>query len=284
MRIARAENGGAPFWGVVDAEAATIRPILGAFAEWAPAVTGGEGEAALRFAGETLALDGVHLLAPVERSARVMIAGVNYTKHLVEFGVAPPTQPFAFLKAWRALTGPYDPIRFPPLTSELDHEVELVAVIGAERVDRDDPLASVLGYTIGNDVSARDLQRSGPKGVGMDLLAAKSQDATTPVGPWIVTRDEFPPGSPALAMTLTVDGDVRQSASSGDMTWGVDALIRFIDERTSFDCGDLLFTGSPEGVGQGTGKYLKEGEVMETRIEGIGMLRNVIGPRLGRGS
>lgn len=279
MRIARAEKGGAPFWGIVDAEGLTIRPVEGAFAEWAPALTRGEGEGVLSFTGETLRLDAVHLLAPVERSARVMIAGVNYTKHLVEFGVAPPSQPFAFLKAMRALTGPFDEIRYPPLTGELDHEVELVAVIGAERVDRGDPLSSVLGYTIGNDVSSRDLQRAGPKGVGMDLLAAKSQDATTPVGPWIVTRDEFPAGSPALRMTLTVDGDVRQSASSGDMTWGVDELIRFIDERTSFDCGDLLFTGSPEGVGQGTGKYLNPGEVMETIIEGIGTMRNVIGSK-----
>lgn len=280
MRIARAENGGAPFWGVVDADATTIRPFAGGFVEWAPALTRGEGEAALRFTGDAVPLVRVHLLAPIERTARVMIAGVNYTKHLVEFGVAPPSQPFAFLKAYRALTGPYDPIRFPPLTSELDHEVELLAVIGAEQVDRDDPLASVLGYTIGNDVSARDLQRSGPKGVGMDLLAAKSQDATTPVGPWIVTRDEFPAGSPSLSMTLTVDGQVRQSASSGDMTWGVDELIRFIDARTSFDCGDILFTGSPEGVGQGTGIFLNPGEVMEATIEGIGTLRNVIGERL----
>jgi 2-keto-4-pentenoate hydratase/2-oxohepta-3-ene-1,7-dioic acid hydratase in catechol pathway len=279
MRIARAESGGAPFWGVVDADASTIRPFSGNFTDWAPAVTRGEGEAALRFTGGPIPLDQVKLLAPIERTARVMIAGVNYTKHLVEFGVAPPSQPFAFLKAFRALTDPYAVIRFPPLTNELDHEVELVAVIGAEKVDRDDPLSSVLGYTIGNDVSSRDLQRSGPKGVGMDLLAAKSQDATTPVGPWIVTRDEFPAGSPSLKMTLTVDGDVRQSASSGDMTWGVDELIRFIDERTSFDCGDILFTGSPEGVGQGTGKYLNPGEVMETAIEGIGMLRNIIGDR-----
>lgn len=277
MRIARAEQGGRSWWGVVDVAASTIRPFTGAFETWAPAITRGEGESVLAFTGEQLPLDAVRLLPPVERTARVMIAGVNYTKHLVEFGVSPPSQPFAFLKAYRALTGPFDEIRFPPLTRELDHEVELVAVIGAERVDRDDPLSSVLGYTVGNDVSSRDLQRSGPKGVGMDLLAAKSQDSTTPVGPWIVTRDEFPPGSPALQMTLSVDGEVRQSASSGDMTWGVDELIRFIDARTSFDCGDLLFTGSPEGVGQGTGRFLKSGEVMETTIEGIGTLRNVIG-------
>ncbi|MDX3901440.1 MAG: fumarylacetoacetate hydrolase family protein [Sphingobium sp.] len=279
MRIARAATGGAPFWGMVDADASTIRPFAGSFAEWAPALTREPDEALLRFEGGALPLSDVHLLAPIERTARVMVAGVNYTKHLVEFGVSPPSQPFAFLKAYRALIGPYDEIRFPPLTNELDHEVELVAVIGAEKIDRNDPLAGVLGYTIGNDVSSRDLQRAGPKGVGMDLLAAKSQDATTPVGPWIVTRDEFPAGSPSLAMRLTVDGDVRQSASSGDMTWGVDELIRFIDERTSFDCGDILFTGSPEGVGQGTGKFLNPGEIVEVTIEGIGTIRNRVGAR-----
>jgi 2-keto-4-pentenoate hydratase/2-oxohepta-3-ene-1,7-dioic acid hydratase in catechol pathway len=279
MRIARVSDGRSVFWCVVNADASACRPIAGPFEDWAPALTDGGGESALTFAGEERALDGLRLLAPIEPVARVMIAGVNYTKHLVEFGVSPPTQPFAFLKANRALIGANDEIRYPPLTRKLDHEVELVAVIGARRVNRDDPLSSVLGYTIGNDVSARDLQESGPKGVGMDLLAAKSQDDSTPVGPWIVTRDEFPAGSPALAMTLAVNGDVRQSASSGDMTWGVDELIAFIDARTSFGCGDLLFTGSPEGVGHGTGRYLDPGDVLVTRIENIGELRNVVGPR-----
>jgi 2-keto-4-pentenoate hydratase/2-oxohepta-3-ene-1,7-dioic acid hydratase in catechol pathway len=279
MRIARATDNKTTFWGVVDAEASTIRLFKGNFADWAPAVTSGGGEAALSFTGEVRRLADVHLLAPIERVARVMVAGVNYAKHLVEFGVAPPAQPFAFLKAYRALIGPYEEIRYPPLTQELDHEVELVAVIGAEKVDRNDPFSSVLGYAVGNDVSSRDLQRSGPKGVGMDLLAAKSQDSTTPVGPWIVTRDEFPKGSPALQMTLSVNGDIRQSASSGTMTWGVDKLIQFIDERTSFDVGDILFTGSPAGVGQGTGKFLNPGDVVEATIEGIGTLRNVVGPR-----
>ncbi len=279
MRIARVADGATVFWAKVNGEGTGCRPIRGAFEEWAPAVTAGGGESAFHFAGDERPLDGLRLLAPIERHARVMIAGVNYTKHLVEFGVSPPSHPFAFLKANRALIGPYDEIRYPPLTGKLDHEVELVAVVGAEKVDRGDPLSSVLGYTIGNDVSARDLQESGPKGVGMDLLAAKSQDESTPVGPWIVTRDEFPEGSPSLAMTLTVNGEIRQSASSGDMTWGVDILLRFIDERTSFGCGDLLFTGSPEGVGHGTGRYLDPGDVLVTRIEKIGELRNVIGTR-----
>ena len=107
-------------------------------------------------------------------------------------------------------------------------------------------------------------------GVGTELLVFDGFS-----GEWLARIGE----AAKKRMTLTVDGEVRQSASSGDMTWGVDELVRFIDERTSFDCGDLLFTGSPEGVGQGTGKFLKPGEVMETMIEGIGKLRNVIGAK-----
>ena len=277
MKIARcAADGEAPFWGLVDVEAKTVRRIDGDFQAWAPAVTRGGGEAALNLAGEPRPLAELRLLPPVEKSSKVVIVGANYAKHLVEFGVPVPGQPVAFLKSYGALIGADDPIRYPPLTQELDHEVELVAVIGAERVDRSDPLSSVLGYTVGNDVSARDVQRSGPAGIGMDLFGAKSQDRTTGVGPWIVTRDEFPPGQPVLRLILKVDGDVRQDGSSGDMTWPVEHLIKFADERSSLECGDILFTGTPNGVGQGTGRYLKEGELVEAIVEGVGQLRNVV--------
>ena len=176
------------------------------------------------------------------------------------------------LHAYDAQYGANDPMRFPPLTKEFDHEVELVAVIGAERVDRDDPLSSVLGYTVGNDVSCRDLQRSGPPGVGMDLFAAKSADRTTGLGPWIVTRDEFGPASPTLRLTLKVNGDLRQDGSTAEMTWNVGELVKFVDERSSFECGDVMFTGSPAGTGQ----FLQPGDVVEAEIEGIGTLRNVV--------
>ena len=154
------------------------------------------------------------------------------------------------------------------------HEVELVVVIGLSTVDSRNPIKSVLGYTVGNDVSARDLQRSGPKGIGMDLFSAKSQDKTTGVGPWIVTRDEFPEGSPTLRLTLSVDGDVRQDGTTADMTWGVPELVDFVHQRSSFAAGDILFTGSPEGVGQGTGKFLKLGELVDASVEGIGTISN----------
>jgi 2-keto-4-pentenoate hydratase/2-oxohepta-3-ene-1,7-dioic acid hydratase in catechol pathway len=219
----------------------------------------------------------VRLLPPIAKSNRVVVAGANYAKHLAaDFGLKSHSQPIAFLKAYGALIGANDPIRHPPLTQELDHEVELVAVIGAERVNRDDPLASVLGYTVGNDVSARDLQRSGPPGVGMDLFAAKSADQTTGLGPWIVTKDEFGPGSPKLRLLLRVNGDLRQDGDTADMTWDVGFLVKFVDERSRFECGDVMFTGSPAGTAQGSGKFLQVGDVVEAEIPGIGTLRNVV--------
>lgn len=282
MRLARFSDGGAPFWGVVDPAAdidaapskALIRPFHGAFAQWAPAVTRGEGEAALRFTGPARRWSDLRVLPPIEKINRIVVAGANYRRHLAEFGLAAPSQPIAFLKAYGALIGADDAIRYPPLTRELDYEVELVVVIGADHIDHQDPLSSVLGYTVGNDVSARDLQRSGPPGIGMDLFAAKSQDRTTGLGPWIVTRDEFPAGSPKLGLQLLVNGVVRQDGNTAEMSWDVPALLRFVDQRSRFDGGDILFTGTPEGVAQSTGQYLRPGDIVEARIDGIGRLRN----------
>jgi 2-keto-4-pentenoate hydratase/2-oxohepta-3-ene-1,7-dioic acid hydratase in catechol pathway len=290
MKLARCTDGGAPFWAVVDSAKGELRPIEGAITDWGPALTrqldnnaggnGGEGvaaEAVLRFTGPARALASVRLLPPIEKSQRVVVAGANYAKHLAaDFGIKAHSQPIAFLKAYGALIGANDPLRYPPMTQELDHEIELVVVIGAEQVDRSKPLSSVLGYTVGNDVSARDLQRSGPPGVGMDLFAAKSADKTTGLGPWIVTRDEFGPGSPALPLLLRVNGDLRQNGNTGDMTWDVGYLVKFVDERSRFECGDVMFTGSPEGTAQGSGKFLKPGDVVEGEIPGIGTLRNVV--------
>ncbi|MDX9688507.1 fumarylacetoacetate hydrolase family protein [Halopseudomonas formosensis] len=278
MKLARCSlNGGKPFWAVVDLEHDEVNPILGDFQEWAPRVAGGAGISALSLAAKPVAMADIVLLPPVDPTNRVVVAGANYLAHLQDdFGLDTPLQPFAFLKAYGALIGANDPIRYPPLTKELDHEVELVAVIGSSQIDLQNPLACVLGYTVGNDVSARDLQRSGPKGIGMDLFSAKSQDRTTGVGPWIVTKDEFPQGSPKLRLTLAVNGEVRQDGTTADMTWDVGELIAFVHARSSFACGDILFTGSPAGVGMGTGRFLSPGDVVEASIEGIGTLRNVV--------
>jgi 2-keto-4-pentenoate hydratase/2-oxohepta-3-ene-1,7-dioic acid hydratase in catechol pathway len=278
VKLARCEDGEAVFWGVVDTAANLVRQIDDPFDAWAPRITAGEGLSALKLDAKVRTLSSLRLLPPIEKPKRVVVAGANYAKHLAgDFGLKTHHQPIAFLKAYGALIGARDELRYPPLTSELDYEVELVAVVGAKAVDRQDPLRSVLGYTVGNDVSARDLQRSGPPGVGMDLFAAKSQDRTTGLGPWIVTRDEFPAGSPKLRMTLKVNGETRQDGSTEEMTWDVAQLVRFVDERSSFECGDVLFTGTPAGTAHATGRFLVAGDVVEATIEGIGTLRNVVG-------
>jgi 2-keto-4-pentenoate hydratase/2-oxohepta-3-ene-1,7-dioic acid hydratase in catechol pathway len=277
LKLARCQEGDTIFWGVVDTATRVVRPIDGPFDRWAPRITAGEGVGALQLNAATKPLSTVRLLPPIDKAKRVVVAGANYAKHLAgDFGLKSHYQPIAFLKAYGALIGANDELKYPPLTNELDYEVELVAVIGAAVVNRQEPLRSVLGYTVGNDVSARDLQRSGPPGVGMDLFAAKSQDKTTGLGPWIVTGDEFPAGSPKLRMTLKVNGETRQNGSTDGMTWDVGELVRFVEERSSFECGDVLFTGTPAGTAHATGRFLAAGDVVEATIEGIGTLRNVV--------
>lgn len=276
MKLARCTDGGAPFWALVDTDRSELRPVEGGVGDWGPAITRGAGASALRFTGPARPIASVRLLPPVEKCHRVVVAGANYAKHLAaDFGIKAHSQPIAFLKAHGALIGANDPIRYPPLTKELDHEIELVAVIG-DVVDRNNPMASVLGYTVGNDVSSRDLQRSGPPGVGMDLFAAKSGDQTTGLGPWIVTLDEFPAGVLSLRLLLRVNGDLRQDGNTAEMTWNVGELVKFVDERSRFEPGDVMFTGSPAGTAQGSGKFLRPGDLVEGEIPGIGCLRNLV--------
>jgi 2-keto-4-pentenoate hydratase/2-oxohepta-3-ene-1,7-dioic acid hydratase in catechol pathway len=274
MKIARCSRGGIGSWGSVDVDRAVFRPFRGALHDWSGSITAGSGAQSLDFSGEQWSLEEVGFLPPVERGSTVYVAGANYLKHLVEFGIAPPDSPFAFLKPYRALTGARDDIPYSELTDKLDFEVELVAVVGRPLAEVSDPLLAVLGYTIGNDISARDLQ-AGPGGrIGMDFLSGKGLDHATPVGPWIVTRDEFGDVTPALQLLLRVNEEVRQNGNTSEMTWGVGELLRFVNARSTLEPGDILFTGSPAGVAQGDGRFLESGDIVETTIEKIGSLRN----------
>lgn len=275
MKIARCNHAGKTTWALVNAETNSVRPFSGALCEWAPSLTALFDESVLQFSGEEWQLNEVHLLAPIERGSQVVVVGANYLSHLHgDFKIEPPKEPAAFLKSFRAVIGANDPIVYPALTEKLDYEVELVAVLGAP-VDRDNPLRSVLGYAVGNDVSARDLQK-GSVGIGMDLFSAKSLDHTTPIGPWIVTRDEFGNDSPDLRLTLCVNGETRQDDRTTKMRWHVGELIHFVDQRVRFEPGDVMFTGTPAGVAQGDGRYLQPGDTVEATIEKIGTLCNVI--------
>lgn len=274
MRIARCGDGDRIFWASVDIERKTVRQVRGNFSSWAPTLTRSMDVGVLDLDPRELSLADIRLLPPVEKTSKVEVVGGNYAQHLAEIDLKGAEQPVVFLKAYGALIGANDSIRYPPLTEQLDYEVELVVVVGSAPLDHADPLSCVLGYTVGNDVSARDLQMLGPRDISMDLLGAKSQDRTCGVGPWIVTTDEFPDGQPRLGMKLKVNGDLRQDGSTDEMTWTVAELLRFADQRSSLEAGDVLFTGTPTGVGLGSGRFLQRGDLVEAEIDGIGALRN----------
>lgn len=280
MKLARCTDAGEVFWGVVDLDAESVAPIGAAFDEWAPVLTRDPDQVG-RFTGAARALGPVELLAPVDPGREVFAGGANYGKHVAELGLDARSSPTVFAKCIRSLIGARAPIEYPVVTGQLDYEIELVAVVGSPGLDRDDPWTSVLGYTVGNDVSARDLQFAGSV-TGMDIFSAKSLKNTSPVGPWIVTRDEFgrfDGGAPDLEMTLTVNGEIRQEARTSQMVWNVAELLAYVDDRAGVRCGDLLFTGSPAGIGHSSGRYLQPGDRVVGTIEGLGSLINEVGPR-----
>jgi 2-keto-4-pentenoate hydratase/2-oxohepta-3-ene-1,7-dioic acid hydratase in catechol pathway len=278
MKIGRYLDGEAAIWGVIDSEAGTMRPLAGSFLDWAPTLTANPNTTELSYAGEPRPLGRVRLLAPVDPAATIVAIGANYRSHLDELGLPMPTRPIAFLMPTRSIIGPDEAIAYPELTNQLDYEVELVAVVGAPRLDRARPLACVLGYTVGNDVSCRDLQFNAPI-PGMDLYSGKAMPGATSVGPWITTTDELATGLPDLELSLTVNGERRQLDRTSSMEWNVDVLLEYVDTRSGIRCGDVVFTGTPAGIGHATGRYLQPGDVVEATIETIGTLCNTVGTR-----
>jgi 2-keto-4-pentenoate hydratase/2-oxohepta-3-ene-1,7-dioic acid hydratase in catechol pathway len=266
------------FWAVVDGSEQLVSPIDVPFREWAPAICRDPLALTGHF-GAPEPLDNVELLAPVEPGATIYAGGANYGKHLAELGLDGAT-PTVFLKAGSSLIGPRSQVDYPAVTDQLDYEIELVAIFGAHAFDPDQPWAGVLGYAVGNDVSARDLQFT-ESVTGMDMFSAKSLKATSPVGPWILTRDEVGDHQPDLAMSLAVNGVTRQQSRTSEMIWDVAALIRYVDDRSGISCGDVLFTGSPAGIGHSSGHYLQPGDIVDATIEGIGTLHNAVGTRPG---
>ena len=213
---------------------------------------------------ETLVpFDRAHLLAPVFPT-KVVGVGRNYADHAAERGVEVPAEPVIFLKPATAVIGPEAPVVLPPEAEEVHHEAELAVVVGrvAHRVAAEDAGAFILGYTVANDVSARDLQkRDGQWG------RAKGFDTFCPLGPAIET--EVDPGD--LAISCSVNGEIRQQATTADMVFGVAELFSFISRVMTLLPGDVILTGTPAGTGP-----LRPGDRMEVAIERIGALRNPV--------
>jgi len=260
-------------WAVIDPQPGTATLLAGTPADWAPALL--SGSIAL---GRVLALDSVRLLAPLEPTSRVFGVGANYLSHLEKLGHARPSGLVAYLKPFSAIVGPEETIRYPKVCTQLDYEIELVAVVGRPMSAHPDPTANLLGYTVGNDISDRSSMHS-PIG-GFDLFGMKAQDGTTPVGPWIVTPDELGgPGQPELDISVRVDGEERQHDITSQMIFSVSEILQYLDDRVALRPGDLVFTGTTHGVGLEDGRLLEPGTVVESEVQGVGVLRNVVGPR-----
>lgn len=225
---------------------------------------------------EVVPLSSVRLLAPIERPGKYLAIGMNYKKHVEEaakLGVPAPKQQLWFNKQTSCIAGPFDDID-PGVTESLDYEVELGAVIGktAKRVSEADAREHVFGYFVANDVSARDWQFHSPT-----FTMGKSFDTHGPIGPWIVTADEIRDPH-QLKLRCWVNGQLRQESDTSQMIYNMWQQIAYLSTAFTLEPGDLLATGTPEGVGAGMNpqQFLKTGDVVRCEIDGIGAIENKV--------
>lgn len=227
----------------------------------------------LRRRGVARPLARARLLAPLPRPRKnIFCMGRNYAEHAAERGAAPPERPVFFTKPPTAVVGPGAPVVHHAATQALDYEVELAVVVGRPGRDLtpEAALLHVFGYTIVNDVTARDLQKA-----HQQWFKGKALDTFCPMGPALVTVDEVPDPQ-ALGIRLRVNGQIRQEATTGQMIFDVATLLTVLSLGMTLEPGDILATGTPSGVGAATGAYLKPGDVMEAEIDSLGCLRNPV--------
>jgi 2-keto-4-pentenoate hydratase/2-oxohepta-3-ene-1,7-dioic acid hydratase in catechol pathway len=220
----------------------------------------------------------IQLLAPVPRPSKIWAVGYAYADHRTEVdynGVA--EEPVVFLKAPSSVIGTGEQIRFPKAApDQVDYEGELAVVIGrrATDVSEAEAYAFVAGFTIVNDISARDVQKGRIAGRAADVSAAKSFDTFTPMGPALVTLDEFTDPDD-LRLRTWVDGELRQDARTSQLIHPVPALVSYLSRQTTLEPGDVISTGTPAGVGHRKGLFLRSGTEVRIEIEGIGALVNI---------
>ena len=296
MKLATLKRGTARMAAVVDDTQALFWPLADLFPEFRQHPADDMVAAIARLHQRQLAdppkdkgyaLQEALLLAPIQRPPRnVFCVGKNYRAHAREFaasgfdaskkgaGPADPEKPIIFTKPWTAIAGPTDAIPlWPNIDQAVDYEGELAVVIGKKGrgISKTAALQHVFGYTILNDVTARDLQRDHNQ-----WYLGKAVDGFAPMGPWIVTADEL--AGMDLQVRTTVNGETRQDANTSDLIFDVPTLIATISKGMELLPGDIIATGTPEGVGIGFNppRFLKDGDVVEVEISHVGRIRNVV--------
>jgi 2-keto-4-pentenoate hydratase/2-oxohepta-3-ene-1,7-dioic acid hydratase in catechol pathway len=214
--------------------------------------------------GPSFALADVTLLAPVPRPRAIFGIGLNYAAHAAEQGRELPSRPIVFMKLPSSSVPGSGPVRRPRVVERMDYEAELVVVIGAG--------ARIAGWAVGDDVSARDLQRAEPQ-----WTRAKGFDTSCPWGPWITTVDELPDAA-GLRIRSWVNGEPRQDSTTADLIFGPQAVVDFIAETITLEPGDIVLTGTPQGVGEAMHppRFLAAGDVVRVEIESLGAIEHVV--------
>ncbi|TMM33158.1 MAG: fumarylacetoacetate hydrolase family protein [Actinobacteria bacterium] len=256
MRIARFVHAGGMSFGTVEGEPGAAVEAL------TVAEIDGHPFGAVRFTGQRWALPDVRLLSPILPS-KVVGVGRNYVDHAAEHGAEVPKEPLLFLKPSTAVIGHHDLIRLPVQSDRVEHEAELAVVIGApgaRRVDRDGARAAIFGYTCGNDVTARDLQRHDGQ-----WTRGKGFDSFCPLGPWIATDVDVSD----VEVRCEVNEEVRQLGRTKDMVFDVPTLVSYVSHVMTLLPGDVILTGTPAGVSP-----LTSGDTVTVSVEGIGVLAN----------
>ena len=269
MRLARAEVNGAPRVLVESDGGYALALVRGQEFEDLPALL--ESGAAVEPGDD--AVEPGALLPVVGRPGKVICIGRNYGAHAAERGADVPAHPMLFPKWHTSLAGPNDDIPLPPESSEPDWEAELAFVFGrrARRVPAADAADYVFGFTAANDVTMRDFQRH-----TQQFTAGKAWDRSTPIGPVLATTDELGGVSPDLAIRGRLNGDTMQDSRTGDLIFPVPELVAYITTTMTMEPGDVVLTGTPAGVGSALDppRFLRDGDVYDVEIEGIGTLRN----------
>ncbi|HEY0832597.1 MAG TPA: fumarylacetoacetate hydrolase family protein [Azospirillum sp.] len=274
MRLLRYGAPGGERPGLLDDDG-TIRDLSGVIADLGPASLSDETLARLRALDPQrlpAVPDGVRLGPCVTGTSKVVCVGLNYRAHAAESGMAAPREPVLFMKATTSIGGPNDPVVIPRGATKMDWEVELGVVIGrtARYVEQADALDHVAGYCVVNDVSERAFQLESTG----QWLKGKSADSFCPLGPWLVTRDAVPDPQ-ALRLWLEVDGKRWQDSTTADMIFGVAEVIAYISRFMTLLPGDVIATGTPQGVamGQTPQPWLQPGQTMRLGIDGLGEQR-----------